>query len=173
MQIPQAAFCALEGYRWAFRSALRLHGYRFVKLMQQPLVTPTLQLHGALDTVVAARAPRRAPAGTCIAPYEWRLLDGVGHFPHMEAPDLVARRDPALGEVLSLRAEPRAQTRCSRRSVDLGRRRPALVDAEVELLQAQRLGHRGRPPVYSTRSQPSCSPSTMNGCPRQVQVVRT
>ena len=64
MQIPQAAFCALEGYRWAFRSVLRLHGYRFVKLMQQPLVTPTLQLHGALDTVRRCPAPRRAPAGT-------------------------------------------------------------------------------------------------------------
>ena len=36
MQIPQAAFCALEAYRWVFRSALRLQGYRFVKLMQQP-----------------------------------------------------------------------------------------------------------------------------------------
>src|SRR5438128_1326950 len=31
MRIPQVAFCALEAYRWAFRSALRLHGYRFVK----------------------------------------------------------------------------------------------------------------------------------------------
>jgi pimeloyl-ACP methyl ester carboxylesterase len=29
-----------------------------------------------------------------IAPYEWRLLDGVGHFPHVESPDVV------LGEVL-------------------------------------------------------------------------
>ena len=23
------------------------------------------------------------------AAYEWRLLDGVGHFPHQESPDLV------------------------------------------------------------------------------------
>ena len=52
MQIPQAAFCALEAYRWAFRSVLRLHGYRFVKALQQPIVTPTLQLHGALDRAV-------------------------------------------------------------------------------------------------------------------------
>ena len=44
MQIPQAAFCALEAYRWVFRSAMRLQGYRFVKLMQQPLTTvPTQQ----------------------------------------------------------------------------------------------------------------------------------
>ena len=93
MRIPQAAFCALEGYRWAFRSVLRLHGYRFVRLMQKPLVTPTLQLHGALD---AASLPRTAQGSGryVIAPYEWRLLDGVGHFPHLEAPDVV------LGEIL-------------------------------------------------------------------------
>ena len=93
MQIPQAAFCAMEGYRWAFRSVLRLHGYRFVRLMQKPLVTPTLQLHGALDE---ASLPRTAQgSGRYVtAPYEWRLLDGVGHFPHAEAPDVI------LGEVL-------------------------------------------------------------------------
>jgi pimeloyl-ACP methyl ester carboxylesterase len=93
MCIPQAAFCALEGYRWAFRSVLRLHGYRFVRLMQQPLVTPTLQLHGALDH---ASLPRTAQgSGRYVsAEYEWRILDGVGHFPHVEAPDLV------LGEIL-------------------------------------------------------------------------
>ncbi|TDB88589.1 alpha/beta hydrolase, partial [Micromonospora fluostatini] len=93
MQIPQAAFCALEGYRWAFRSVLRLHGYRFVKLMQRPLVTPTLHLHGALDL---ASLPRTAQgSGRYVtAPYEWRLLDDVGHFPHLEA------REVVLGEVL-------------------------------------------------------------------------
>ncbi|MGW0432403.1 alpha/beta fold hydrolase [Micromonospora sp. NPDC003197] len=93
IQIPQAAFCAMEGYRWAFRSVLRLHGYRFVRLMQQPLVTPTLQLHGKVDE---ASLPRTAQgSGRYVsAPYEWRLLDGVGHFPHVEAPDLV------LGEIL-------------------------------------------------------------------------
>ncbi|MFD0785609.1 alpha/beta fold hydrolase, partial [Micromonospora azadirachtae] len=93
MRIPQAAFCALEGYRWAFRSVLRLHGYRFVKLMQRPLVTPTLQLHGAADV---AALPRTAQGSGryVVAPYEWRLLDGVGHFPHLEAPDVV------LGEIL-------------------------------------------------------------------------
>jgi pimeloyl-ACP methyl ester carboxylesterase len=93
IRIPQAAFCALEGYRWAFRSILRLHGYRFVRLMQEPLVTPTLQLHGELDR---ASLPRTAQgSGRYVsAPYEWRLLPGVGHFPHLEAPDTV------LGEVL-------------------------------------------------------------------------
>jgi pimeloyl-ACP methyl ester carboxylesterase len=89
MQIPQAAFCALEAYRWAFRSALRLHGYRFVKALQEPIVRPTLQLHGAADRAVL---PRTAQGSSryVTARYEWRLLDGVGHFPHVEAPDLVS-----------------------------------------------------------------------------------
>jgi pimeloyl-ACP methyl ester carboxylesterase len=93
MRIPQAAFCALEAYRWSFRSVMRLRGYRFVKLLQQPLVTPTLQLHGALD---AAILPRTAQGSGryVIAPYEWQLLPGVGHFPPVEAPDQVT------GEIL-------------------------------------------------------------------------
>ena len=93
MQIPQAAFCALEASRWVFRSALRLQGYRFVKLMQQPLVTPTLHLHGALDTAVLARTAQGS-GRYVIAPYEWRLVEGVGHFLHREAPDV------ATGEIL-------------------------------------------------------------------------
>lgn len=88
MQIPQAAFCALEAYRWAFRSVLRLRGYRFVKLMQQPLVTPTLQLHGELDLAVLPRTALGS-GRYVIAGYEWRLLDRVGHFPHVESPELV------------------------------------------------------------------------------------
>jgi pimeloyl-ACP methyl ester carboxylesterase len=93
LQIPQAAFCALEAYRWAFRSVLRLRGYRFVRLLQQPLVTPTLQLHGALDSAIL---PRTAQGSSryVIAPYEWHLLDEAGHFPHVETPDKV------LGEIL-------------------------------------------------------------------------
>jgi pimeloyl-ACP methyl ester carboxylesterase len=93
MQIPLASFCAIEAYRWAVRSVLRLQGYRFVKLLQRPIVAPTLQLHGSLDT---ATLPRTAQGSGryVIANYEWRLIDGVGHFPHQEVPDLVA------GEVL-------------------------------------------------------------------------
>jgi pimeloyl-ACP methyl ester carboxylesterase len=93
MQIPQAAFCALEAYRWAFRSVLRLHGYRFVKLVQQPIVTPTLHLHGELDTAILPRTAQGS-GRYVIAQYEWRPLEGVGHFPHLEVPDLVS------GEIL-------------------------------------------------------------------------
>lgn len=88
MQIPQSAFCALEAYRWAFRSVLRLHGYRFVRKLQEPIPAPVLQLHGALDPAVL---PRTAQGSSryVTGRYEWRLLDGVGHFPHVEAPDTV------------------------------------------------------------------------------------
>jgi pimeloyl-ACP methyl ester carboxylesterase len=88
MQIPQVAFCALEAYRWAFRSVLRLRGYRFVKLLQQPLVTPTLQLHGERDTAVLPRTALGS-GRYVIATYEWRLLDRIGHFPHVECPELL------------------------------------------------------------------------------------
>ena len=70
-----------------------LHGHRFRKQMRIPIVAPTLHLHGALDPVVLP-ATALGSGRYVIAPYEWRLLDGVGHFPHREAPDLVT------GEIL-------------------------------------------------------------------------
>jgi pimeloyl-ACP methyl ester carboxylesterase len=92
-RIPQAAFSALESYRWALRSVLRLQGYRYVKELQVPLASPTLQLHGALDRAVLPRTAQGS-GRYVMADYEWRLLDGVGHFPHREAPELVS------GEIL-------------------------------------------------------------------------
>jgi pimeloyl-ACP methyl ester carboxylesterase len=88
MQIPQSAFCALEAYRWAFRSALRLHGYRFVRQLQRVINAPTLQLHGARDPAVLPRTAQGS--GRYVdARYEWQLLAEVGHFPHKEAVELV------------------------------------------------------------------------------------
>jgi pimeloyl-ACP methyl ester carboxylesterase len=99
MRIPQAAFCAMESYRWAARSVLRLQGYRFVKLLQRPIVTPTLQLHGALDTAVLPRTAQGS-GRYVIASYEWRLIPDAGHFLHQEAPDQVT------GEILRWSKEP-------------------------------------------------------------------
>lgn len=88
MLILGAPHCALEYYRWAVRSVARSDGRRFCELLRRPLDVPTLQLHGALDTCVlpaTAQGSSRYVAGS----YEWRLLDGVGHFPAEERPELV------------------------------------------------------------------------------------
>jgi pimeloyl-ACP methyl ester carboxylesterase len=88
-QIPQAAFCSLEAFRWGIRSLLRLHGHRFRKHLRVPVVAPTLQLHGALDPVVLP-STAQGSGRYVIAAYEWRMLPGVGHFPHLEAPELIS-----------------------------------------------------------------------------------
>jgi pimeloyl-ACP methyl ester carboxylesterase len=100
MQIPQAAFCAMEAFRWGIRSLLRLHGHRFRALVREPIVTPTLHLHGALDPLVLP-ATALGSGRYVIAAYEWRLLSDVGHFPHREAPDLVT------GEIIRWMKEER------------------------------------------------------------------
>ena len=83
-RIPQAAYGAMEYYRWAGRSQLRPDGMRFARRMAAPVTAPTLQLHGSLDACVlpsTARGSGRYVAGA----YEWRELAGIGHFPHEEA----------------------------------------------------------------------------------------
>jgi pimeloyl-ACP methyl ester carboxylesterase len=87
-RIPQAAYGAMEYFRWAGRSQMRPDGLRFARRMAAPVTAPTLQLHGTHDTCVlpsTARGSDRYVAGT----YEWRELPGVGHFPHEEAPEEV------------------------------------------------------------------------------------
>jgi pimeloyl-ACP methyl ester carboxylesterase len=88
-RIPQAAYGAMEYYRWAGRSQLRPDGLRYARRMAAPITAPTLQLHGALDPCVlvsTARGSDRYVAGA----YEWRELPGIGHFPQEEAPDTVS-----------------------------------------------------------------------------------
>jgi pimeloyl-ACP methyl ester carboxylesterase len=88
MRIPLASFCAMETFRWGMRSLMRLQGGRFRAHLRQPIVTPTLHLHGALDPIVLP-ATALGSGRYVIAPYEWRLLPDIGHFPHREAPDVV------------------------------------------------------------------------------------
>jgi pimeloyl-ACP methyl ester carboxylesterase len=84
-RIPQAAYGAMEYYRWAARSQLRPDGLRYARRMAAPISAPTLQLHGTLDPCVLADTARRS--GRYVAGvYEWRELPGVGHFPQEEAP---------------------------------------------------------------------------------------
>ena len=89
MQIPGVAHSSLEWYRWAIRSLTRPSGVRFLRLMGRGVQAPVLQLHGALDRCLlpstAAGSGAYAHGG-----YTLQVLDGVGHFPHQEAPDLVS-----------------------------------------------------------------------------------
>ena len=89
-RIPQAAYGAMEYYRWAGRSQLRPDGLRYARRMAAPVTAPTLQLHGELDPCLlpsTALGSGRYVAGA----YEWRELPRVGHFPQEEAPDEVSR----------------------------------------------------------------------------------
>ena len=88
MQILAAPHCALEYYRWAVRSIPRADGRRYRQAMRRPVLAPTLQLHGSVDACVLPSSA--AGSGRYVSgEYEWRLYDGLGHFPHEEAPAAV------------------------------------------------------------------------------------
>jgi pimeloyl-ACP methyl ester carboxylesterase len=78
---------ALEYYRWAARSLRRSDGRRYRQAMTRPVGAPTLQLHGSLDPCVLPSTARGSQRWVT-APYEWRELHGLGHFPHQEAPEV-------------------------------------------------------------------------------------
>ena len=89
MLIIGAPHCALEYFRWAVRSIPRSDGRRFTHALSRPIQAPTLQLHGNADSCVLPTTAERS--GTYVAaPYEWHVLDGVGHFPPEEAPAAVS-----------------------------------------------------------------------------------
>jgi pimeloyl-ACP methyl ester carboxylesterase len=85
IMIPGVAHCSLEYFRWWVRSLPRPDGIRYTQRMRTPTEVPTLHLHGALDRAVLTTTARGSGRHVN-APYRWRLLDGVGHFPHEEAP---------------------------------------------------------------------------------------
>ncbi|MFE9428225.1 alpha/beta fold hydrolase [Kitasatospora sp. NPDC006697] len=86
IQIPSTAHCSIEPYRWLIRSMARPDGIQFARRMKKPVTAPTLHVQGAADPVLLARTA--LGAGEFVAaPYRWRLLPGVGHFPHEEVPE--------------------------------------------------------------------------------------
>jgi pimeloyl-ACP methyl ester carboxylesterase len=89
MRIHPVSFCAAEHYRWTVRSLFRADGRRFAEAVRAPIAAPVLHLHGDFDTCMlpaTAQGSGKYVAGR----YEWRVLDGVGHFPHNEVPELVS-----------------------------------------------------------------------------------
>jgi pimeloyl-ACP methyl ester carboxylesterase len=89
MQIHPVAFCAAEYFRWLVRSLPRTDGRRFATALRTPITAPVLQLHGDFDTCVLP-ATAQGSGQYVVGDYEWRVLDGVGHFPHDEVPDLIS-----------------------------------------------------------------------------------
>jgi len=88
IRIPKTAHLSLEYFRWMVRSQPRPDGIRYARSLSEPVSAPTLQLHGALDPCVLPRTALGSGRYVAAA-YEWRLLDGVGHFLPEEAPERV------------------------------------------------------------------------------------
>jgi pimeloyl-ACP methyl ester carboxylesterase len=89
MRIHPVSYCAAEHYRWEVRSLFRSDGRRYAASMRAPVAAPVLHLHGDFDTCVLPATAQGA--GQYVSgQYEWRVLDGVGHFPHNEVPEFVS-----------------------------------------------------------------------------------
>ena len=89
LRIHPVAYCASEYFRWLVRSLPRGDGRRFAETLRAPITAPVLHLHGDFDACVlpsTAQGSGQYVSGE----YEWRVLDGVGHFPHNEVPDLIS-----------------------------------------------------------------------------------
>jgi pimeloyl-ACP methyl ester carboxylesterase len=90
MQIPGVAHSSMEYFRWVFRSMFRPDGWRMIHSMRELVMAPTLQVHGQLDPCVLPETAQGSGEYVA-APYSWRPLPGLGHFPAQEAPDTFNR----------------------------------------------------------------------------------
>jgi pimeloyl-ACP methyl ester carboxylesterase len=89
LRIHPVAHLALEHFRWLVRSFPRPDGRRYARRMQAPIAAPVLHLHGDADGCVLPRTAQGS--GRYVAgEYEWRVLDGVGHFPQDEIPEAIS-----------------------------------------------------------------------------------
>lgn len=86
MQQGNTAYCTTEYHRWAVRSLIRPDGVRFAHRMSAPITLPVLQIHGDQDSCTLP-ATARGSGDYVTGPFRWHELEGVGHFPHEEAPE--------------------------------------------------------------------------------------
>lgn len=89
MRIHPVAYCAAEYFRWLVRCLVRPDGRRYAESLRTPISAPVLHLHGDVDACVLP-STAQGSGQYVTGQYEWRLLDGVGHFPHNEVPELVS-----------------------------------------------------------------------------------
>lgn len=88
MAVPAAAHCALEYYRWAFRSQLRPSGVRYRRLLAAGVHQPVTHVHGSVDGCIRLESVLGSEAWAH-GDYRLEVLDAVGHFPHQEVPERV------------------------------------------------------------------------------------
>jgi pimeloyl-ACP methyl ester carboxylesterase len=80
-----------------------LAGFRArVRRLAPPIAVPLLQLHGADDGCVLP--PARPDARWFAAAYRYDVVDGVGHFLHLERPDAIAATISAWLRVTTARS---------------------------------------------------------------------
>jgi pimeloyl-ACP methyl ester carboxylesterase len=89
LRIHPVYYCAAEYFRWLVRSLPRPDGRRYAASLRRTITAPVLQLHGDFDTCVLS-STARGSGQYVTGNYEWRVLDGVGHFPHNEVPELIS-----------------------------------------------------------------------------------
>src|SRR3954470_14332170 len=89
MRIHPVSFCAAEHYRWMVRSLIRTDGRRYAEALRAPINAPVLHLHGDFDPCVLP-STAQGSGQYVTGQYEWRVLDGVGHFPHNEVPEHIS-----------------------------------------------------------------------------------
>ncbi len=89
MRVHPVAYCASEYFRWLVRSMVRPDGRRFADSLRAPIAAPVLHLHGDFDSCVLP-STAQGSGQYVTGDYEWRVLDGVGHFPHNEVPELIS-----------------------------------------------------------------------------------
>jgi pimeloyl-ACP methyl ester carboxylesterase len=89
MRIHPVSYCAAEHFRWVWRSRWRSDGRRYARSVSALITAPVLQLHGDFDGCVLTTTAQGS-GQYVTGDYEWRVLDGVGHFPHNEVPDFVS-----------------------------------------------------------------------------------
>ena len=89
MRIHPVGYCTAEYFRWLVRSLPRGDGRRFAASLRVPSTAPVLQLHGDFDSCVLP-STAQGSGQYVTGEYEYRVLDGVGHFPQSEVPEMIS-----------------------------------------------------------------------------------
>lgn len=85
IQVTGVVHSALEYYRWAARSQLRVEGRRFAAAVSRIPAVSVLQVQGALDPCVLT-ATAAASSRWAGPQHRLHVMPATGHFPHEEHP---------------------------------------------------------------------------------------